>query len=386
MGRNNRSMALDEFTTPANTPKKCILTGVELTEETDSKAHIIPSALGGRLKPKGILSRTANTEIDDKTDDELIKAYYPFMVLVNGSRDQSGGLAPIRASDETGKPVKIGTDQIEFGQPEYIEQILPDGTKNYAIKARTHKEMRTLLGRLKKDIPDFDIEAMMENARVEQQPAGRLNFPMQFGPRSTFPAVFVMASVFSAYNGLLPHPEFVTYVETFNVDARPLPPDTFYFLKAPKWLSNPAKVGHSIVFFCDAERQKALFYAELFNQPGIAVVLPYGGSDDRCFSYGVDVMEGIEAAVDVDVLLLKSFDWKATHLNGDPGLWKEVEKCSTPLVAIAHQRSFEAAKNEILFKHFSSNPGAIITEADVRNASRELAELVMRCWRPPTGS
>jgi hypothetical protein len=31
--------------------KYCIVTGDEITDENDSKAHVIPSALGGRLKP-----------------------------------------------------------------------------------------------------------------------------------------------------------------------------------------------------------------------------------------------------------------------------------------------------------------------------------------------
>lgn len=32
---------------------KCILLGKELSASNDSRAHVIPSALGGRLKPKG---------------------------------------------------------------------------------------------------------------------------------------------------------------------------------------------------------------------------------------------------------------------------------------------------------------------------------------------
>ncbi len=58
---------------------KCILTGVDITEaaKNDSEAHIIASALGGRLKPKGILSINGNNVLDRKVDNPHIKAVQP---------------------------------------------------------------------------------------------------------------------------------------------------------------------------------------------------------------------------------------------------------------------------------------------------------------------
>src|SRR5438477_264779 len=85
----------------------------------------------------------------------LTKAYHPFMVLVGGSRDRSGPLAPIRAKDQKGKRRDIGADEVKAGEPEYLEETLPDGNKRYQIKARTMEEARTLLGRVKAQYPDL---------------------------------------------------------------------------------------------------------------------------------------------------------------------------------------------------------------------------------------
>jgi hypothetical protein len=364
--------------------KRCILKGVEITEQNDSKAHVIPSALGGRLKPKGILCDVANTELGDKFDGELVKAYHQFMVLVDGSRDKGGDLAPFKAQSASGKPYSVTPDEVKLGAPEYIKTVLPDGKIQVTVKARTMKEARTLLGRAKSDFPNLqtDIDTLMQSARVEHVPVEALNFAMQFGPISTFPAAFVMASVYCAVNELPPHPEFVNYVDKFDVANRSMPPDTFYFMHEDTWFSHTAEVGHSVILFGDAKSKQAIFFMQLFNQPGIAVLLPYAGNDNVCFSYGVDVLLGQEVEVDVDQAKLAVLDWSETHKNGDEALWREVEKRSTPLLAIASKRSLSSATDEIFRKHFGKNNGELITEADVKDASQEIAALLMRGFQP----
>ncbi len=83
------------------TENRCILLDVPLTAENDSGAHVIPSALGGRLKPKGILSDTANGDLNDKFDLPLVRAFAPFMALLGGSRDR-GENQPIEMTDRAG--------------------------------------------------------------------------------------------------------------------------------------------------------------------------------------------------------------------------------------------------------------------------------------------
>ena len=78
------------------TVNKCILTGVELSEENDSKAHIIPSALGGSLKPKGILSKSANNILNEKFDVPLIKVTSFFMALLGAIPDRGKKAQPVK--------------------------------------------------------------------------------------------------------------------------------------------------------------------------------------------------------------------------------------------------------------------------------------------------
>jgi HNH endonuclease len=91
--------------------KYCIATGDEITQSNDSKAHIIPSALGGRLKPRGILCRRGNGILGDKFDQPLIEAFQPLMNLLNGSRDRGQNPSTVM-TDESGKKYLF-----RFGEP-----------------------------------------------------------------------------------------------------------------------------------------------------------------------------------------------------------------------------------------------------------------------------
>lgn len=84
---------------PSN--RRCIINNEVLTAANDSRAHIIPSALGGRLKPLGVLSRTANTLLGNTVDQLLVDALHPLMAQLDGSRDR-GSNPPIEMEDAQG--------------------------------------------------------------------------------------------------------------------------------------------------------------------------------------------------------------------------------------------------------------------------------------------
>ncbi len=279
--------------------RHCILTGEKLTPANDSKAHVLASALGGRLKSRGILSNAANEELNDKFDLPLVQSFHPFMALLGGSRDR-GENQPIQMTDAEGKRYHVSFGEPpKPARPEYERMETPKGTQ-YLIKVRSLKEARTLLGRVKKEHPDFNIEDALQHAAVQNRYPGRLGTRLQVGPRTLFPAAFSMASVFSAYHNLPSHPVFKSYVRAFSPDAPTMPVDTFYWLPRRAWFRAKAEISHILVLYGDARRHQALFYLELFNLPGVAVMMPYDGTNDTCKSYAVDVLEGKELTLGVD--------------------------------------------------------------------------------------
>ena len=88
---------------------KCRLCGSDLIAPNDSEAHVIPNALGGRLKPKGILCRACNTELDDLADNALVKAFGDWPTLLDIPRDR-GQNPPKRLETRGGKTVRVEPD------------------------------------------------------------------------------------------------------------------------------------------------------------------------------------------------------------------------------------------------------------------------------------
>ena len=71
---------------------KCRGCGTELTPANDTAAHVIPNALGGRLKPKGILCDTCNGKLDRLADNALVKAFGDWPTLMDIPRDRGAAI------------------------------------------------------------------------------------------------------------------------------------------------------------------------------------------------------------------------------------------------------------------------------------------------------
>ena len=360
---------------------KCILTDAVLTEENDSKAHVLPSALGGRFKPKGVLSKTAET-LNDKFDLPLIHALSPFMALLGGARDR-GENKSVRMTDKTGQSYSVVFGKsLELTEPKFEEEETPSG-REYRITARTINEACTLLGRVNKNHPDLDIGQALKQVEVKESYVdGMLRTTINIGPNVFFPAAFAMASVFAATKEMQVHSEFRTYVENFKPSSPPdepeescvvaaMPPDTFYWIPSFTWFKTIAEVSHVLVFFGDPTRKQALFYVELFNLPGIAVVMPYDGSSTAIHTYGVDILDGTEIGVYVDEIFLQSANWNATHTNGDIELFKLSELKVGKLLGLVHRRSQSHEIGRIMEQELGS-------PEDIRKVSERIAKFILQ--------
>lgn len=324
--------------------RKCIIRDEVLTSVNDSRAHVIPSALGGRLKPLGVLSRAANTLLGETVDQLLVASFNPLMAQLNGSRDR-GTNQPIKIQDATGRwyHVEFG-EAVQLARPAYSVTEEPDRTV-IRIQARTTKEMRILLGRVESRVSGFDIDAAMAHAEVVRSwppDDGMLRSQLEVGPGRTFPALYVAASVFAASKGLKCHSDLRAYVKAFDSDLPVLPPDTFNFYSVEPWAVAPGEVTHKVVLVGDPSRSRALVFFELFNIIEVAVSLPFEGPELRIETYGVDILNGTEVPVHVDVPAILGRQWVSSHDLG-PGLLKLIEDRVGRVIGIAQQRAADAA-------------------------------------------
>lgn len=114
----------------------CCGCGCALTSNNNSEAHIIPNALGGRLKPKGIFCAVCNTELDELADNPLVEAFEAWPTLLDPPRDR-GRNPPKTVVSETGLRVRVEIEGPYTVQDVQYEKQPPDGgAAKVSISAR----------------------------------------------------------------------------------------------------------------------------------------------------------------------------------------------------------------------------------------------------------
>ncbi len=144
---------------------KCRGCDVDLDDTTDSEAHIIPNALGGRLKPSGIICRTCNTTLDNIADNALIEAFGSWPTLLDIPRDR-GSNPPRQVETDTGSRVRLERDGTMMAT-DVIYDVTPitDGHL-LEIAAGNMKVFRQLLNRAAKEYPQLDVKEAERHAKT----------------------------------------------------------------------------------------------------------------------------------------------------------------------------------------------------------------------------
>lgn len=163
--------------------------GVALTSASDSEAHIIPSALGGRLKSKGIICQTCNGLLDRIADNALVKAFGDWPTLMDIPRDRGSNPSKL-VTTRDGIRVRLEPDgTLTRVDVTYETQATDDGSK-IEIGAGDMKTIRQLLQRVKKQYPEFDAKAAEQFARtVGLNDDDELKMGLGFGRAQVFGGV-----------------------------------------------------------------------------------------------------------------------------------------------------------------------------------------------------
>jgi len=171
-----------------------------LTPENDSEAHVIPNALGGRLKPTGILCKACNGELDRLADNPLIEAFGAWPTLLDVPRDR-GKNPPKTVFSETGQRVRVDTEGPYTATDVRYEARPLDGDRiEVSISAPTNRKARELAGRAAKEFPGVDVEDVMRLKRTESLPEDeRINARVNFGTAAVFGGVSAILWLFAQW-------------------------------------------------------------------------------------------------------------------------------------------------------------------------------------------
>lgn len=103
-------------------PARCYLCDEVITAGNISEEHVIPNALGGRLRSRELLCRPCNARLGHEVDVDLCNYVAPLGVLIGLKRDSGRGRAvPITRAD--GSTLLLDHDgRLRTPQPERTEE------------------------------------------------------------------------------------------------------------------------------------------------------------------------------------------------------------------------------------------------------------------------
>ncbi len=112
--------------------------------------------------------------------------------------------------------------------------------------------------------------------------------------------------------------------------------------------------------------------------------MPYDGDDLICHTYGVDILEGKDVSVEVDLTSASRTGlWNATHILGDDSLFAINELRGNALMKIAGGRAFNRESQAIWAKHQDGkDPNGPMTRVERTAVYRDLCELITKACPP----
>ena len=181
----------------AGAPASCLSCATALTSANDSQAHVIPNALGGSLKSKGVICQICNTELDEVADNALVKSFGDWPTLLDIPRDR-GKNPPKLIETRKGKRVRLERDgKMTRADVEYNVTPINDGHK-VQITAGDIRTFRQLLKRAEKQFGQFNTKEAEQHARKVADKDDELKVSLDFSPRAVFGGIVTAIWIFIA--------------------------------------------------------------------------------------------------------------------------------------------------------------------------------------------
>ncbi|WP_429032535.1 HNH endonuclease [Bradyrhizobium sp. I1.14.4] len=302
-----------------NTQKTCKGCGAVLVKDNDSEAHIIPNALGGRLKPKGIICRDCNTKLDKLTDNALIKAFGDWPTLLDIPRDR-GSNPPKLIETRNGRRVRLEADG-SMTSAEVKYDIAPvAGGHKVQIAAGNMKTFRQLLNRAEKQFPTFDPKVAEQHARaVGIEDGDELRMSLDFSPEAVFGGIVTAFWLYLAHTtgrGFMEWDRLLEVVQAMQTHGGTFryPIQGFPGLRGPD-----IQLGHKIVVRSVPATGKLIAFIEILGMLKVGGVFADAGGPSVLIEhiYAYDVLGQLDRSSEfsIDPAEFEGQDWKSIGLG-----------------------------------------------------------------------
>lgn len=187
---------------PAALPR-CALCVMPITRSNDSAEHVLPNAVGGRLKVRGFICKDCNDRTGYTWDAELAHQLQALCLLIGVHRER-GDTPPMIVQTTSGQALRMTAhDGLHLPKPTY-ELVETDAGMQIRIAARTMEEARQMIEGAKVKYPSIDVEASLAQAQHRwAMPDGYMHHTFQVGGYAAGRSIVKSALAFAIHSGLL---------------------------------------------------------------------------------------------------------------------------------------------------------------------------------------
>jgi hypothetical protein len=285
-----------------------------LNDSNNSEAHIIPNALGGRLKPKGILCRTCNGELGSLADNALFEAFGAWPTLLDLPRDH-GSNAPKSVVSESGRNVRVTANgPYTATDVRYDKTALGDGATRFEIDAPNGKIARQKIQQLVKEFPQVDAAEAERNAKEVSLPADeRINAAINLHPAALLGGVAAAIWLHSIYATGAAALNWSGIKEYIVQSQQGRGPWRHYVDGLPGLVGPDVPFGHRVLFRSVPSTGQLIAYVEVLGVLRIGGVYGMGirGAPpvEHFYIYDLDARRDRSSEFHVDAATFDGKDW-----------------------------------------------------------------------------
>ncbi|MDY0977727.1 hypothetical protein SOM61_22450 [Massilia sp. CFBP9012] len=254
---------------------RCIYSGDVITPENNSAAHVFPNAIGGRLKPKNILTRKSNFEISKRIENDFLEIFKGLLSMIDPVRDRGHMLRHQHTSS-------LNEKYVQSRGAVFLEHVRDE------VHPPNHRYLKHSI--------IFGDRPVIK--RVQE-----------FDWCIILPALYVFSNIFAAFKGVQIPQTFKDFVDNPALVAKFAPIQLCTLSK--NFIRNEDSIRHTVVIGHDEHQKSTYVYIEIFGIISAWTFLPYN-SQVKFSGYSVDIVTGSHSEFPVAIDFFKGLDLVAT--------------------------------------------------------------------------
>jgi hypothetical protein len=359
----------------------CVRCGDPITDANDSREHIIPNSIGGRLKTRGFICVDCNSLSGQAWDGALAEQLNPLCIFFGIVRERGESPAELIETTAGERLMHQSGGGFMLEKPVFQETTTEAG-KQIKIIARTMDEAKKMLEGVQRKYPSVDPNSFLKDASISHSyPEGLVRIDQQIGGEVAGRSIVKTVVAIAHHAGVPIEASDIAlaYLRDLNAEA------CFgYYYEKDLLTGRPSGIPvHCAAVSGNPKTGLLLGYVEYFGVHRAVVCLSKSYDGPRLdYAHGIDPLIGkpVELSValpftDEDIQAI--YDYKKIPAGS-------MERAFSEVISTGMRRQFEREKERVIsgavkyaFANCGAKEGEILTQEQVAKLPGLLVEHMM---------